>query len=103
MSNPVMEAIISAKVSDMIAPPRSWGHAEKAAFLKLPRELQLFYARREAQRDREVRRSQNEAAEARKALAETQRLLAEVREALAAIQKSKETTNGTTEKRPEIA
>jgi hypothetical protein len=97
VSNPVLEAIVAAKVSDLIAPPRSWGHAEKVAFLKLPRDLQLFYSKREEQRDREVRRCQNEAAEARKALAETQRLLAEAREALAAIQSKEEKNNGTTE------
>jgi hypothetical protein len=81
MNSPVMQALISAKVSDLIEPPRSWGHAEKVAFLKLPRDLQLFYSEREAQRDREVRRCQNEAAEARKALAETQRQLEEARKA----------------------
>ena len=97
MSNPVRQAIISAKVSDLIAPPRSWGHAEKAAFLKLPRDLQIFYSKREDQRDREVRRCQNEAAEARKALAEAQQLLAEAREALAAIQSKEEKKNGATE------
>ena len=78
-----MQALISARVSDLIEPPRSWGPAEKAAFLRLPRDLQIFYAKREAHRDREVRRAQNDAAEARKALA--------------AIQQSKETEHGTTE------
>jgi hypothetical protein len=91
MNSPVMQALISAKVSDLVVPPRSWGHAEKAAFLKLPRDLQIFYSERESQRDREVRRCQNEAAEARKALAETQRQLEEARKT--AIQQP-EATNG---------
>jgi hypothetical protein len=86
MTNPVMEALVSAKVADMIVPPRSWGHAEKVAFLKLPRDLQLFYSKREAERDREVRRCQTAAAEARKALADSQQQLEETRRALAAIQ-----------------
>ena len=79
MNSPVMQALISAKVSDLIEPPRSWGHAEKIAFLKLPPDLQRFYVKREAQRDREVRRCQTEAAEARKALAETKQQLEEAR------------------------
>ena len=83
---PVLEALISAKVSGLITPPRSWGHAEKVAFLKLPPDLQAFYSKREAQRDREVRRCQHEAAEARKALAESKQLLAEAQRALAEIQ-----------------
>ena len=48
-----MQALISAKVSDLIVPPRSRGHAEKVAFLKLPQDLQRFYVKREAERDRE--------------------------------------------------
>lgn len=70
-----MQALVGAKVSEMIEPPRSWGYAEKIAFLNLPPDLQRFYAKREAERDREVRRCQNEVAKARKALAEAQREL----------------------------
>jgi hypothetical protein len=70
-----MQALIGVKVSEMIEPPRSWGHAEKLAFLSLPSDLQRFYVKREAERDREVRRCQNELARARKALAEVQQEL----------------------------
>jgi hypothetical protein len=56
-------------------PCRSWGHAEKVAFLNLPSDLQRFYVKREAERDREVRRCQNESAKARQALADVQREL----------------------------
>ena len=84
-----MQALISAKVSDLTVPPRSRGHAEKVAFLKLPQDLQRFYVKREAERDREVRRCQSEAANARKALAEAQKELEEAK-ALAAIEKSEE-------------
>lgn len=79
MNNPVMQALISAKVSDLIEAPRSWGHADKLAFLKLPQDLQRFYVKRESERDREVRRCQTELAQARKALAEVQRELEEAR------------------------
>jgi len=89
MTNPVMEALVSAKVADMIVPPRSWGHTEKVAFLKLPHDLQRFYVKREAERDREVRRCQTELAQARKALADAQKELEEAR-ALAAILKPEE-------------
>ena len=81
MNSPVMQALIGAKVSEMIEPPRSWGHAEKLAFLNLSPDLQRFYVKREAERDREVRRCQNELAQARKALAEVQRELEEARTA----------------------
>jgi hypothetical protein len=92
-----MQALVSAKVSDLVTPPRSWGHAEKVAFLKLPRELQVFYSVREDQRDREVRRCQNAAAEAKKALLETQQQLEAAQQALAAIQQPKENASGTFE------
>jgi hypothetical protein len=49
-----------------IEPPRSWPKEEKQRFGSLPRETQEYLSIREQERDREVRRSQNEAAEARK-------------------------------------
>ena len=91
---PVIEALISAKVSGMSTPPRSWGHAEKVAFLKLPPDLQAFYSKREAQRDREVRLCQHSAAEARKELAETKQQLAEAQRDLAEIQQPKKADDG---------
>src|SRR5262245_2704510 len=50
----------------IIEPPRSWTKEEKERFYSLPRETQEYLANREQERDREIRRSQNEAAEARK-------------------------------------
>jgi len=64
MNSPVIQALVNAKVQDLIDPPRSWGAAEKAAFLRLPPNLQQFYDKREKQRDAEVRRCQNERADA---------------------------------------
>jgi hypothetical protein len=51
-----------------IEPPRSWTKEAKQRFRSLPRETQEYLSVRERERDREVRRSQNEAAEARKAV-----------------------------------
>jgi len=51
-----------------IEPPRSWTKDEKERFKSLPRETQEYLAAREQERDRDFRRSQNEAAEARKAI-----------------------------------
>jgi hypothetical protein len=50
-----------------IEPPRSWTKEAKERWDALPPETQEYLAQREQERDREVRRSQNEAAEHRKA------------------------------------
>ena len=50
-----------------IEPPRSWTTEEKERFKSLPRELQAYLSEREQERDRDVRRRQNEAADERKA------------------------------------
>jgi len=51
-----------------IEPPRSWTKEAKERWDALPPETQEYLAQREQERDREVRRSQNEAAEHRKAI-----------------------------------
>jgi hypothetical protein len=51
-----------------IEPPRSWTKEARERFASLPRETQEYLASREQDRDRELRRSQNEAAEQRKSL-----------------------------------
>src|SRR3984893_1406905 len=51
-----------------IEPPRSWTKDEKERFTTLPRETQAYLAEREQERDREIRRTQNEAAEKLKGL-----------------------------------
>jgi hypothetical protein len=51
-----------------IEPPRSWTKEARERFASLPRETQDYLASREQDRDRELRRSQNEAAEQRKAM-----------------------------------
>lgn len=47
--------------------PRSWTREQSERWQSLPRETQAYLAEREQERDREIRRVQNEAAEARKA------------------------------------
>ena len=59
-----------------IEPPRSWTKEARERFASLPRETQEYLAHREQDRDRELRRSQNEAAEQRKTL-EAERVKAE--------------------------
>lgn len=51
-----------------IEPPRSWTKEAKERWQSLPRETQEYLAQREQEREREFRRSQNEAADHRKAI-----------------------------------
>ena len=51
-----------------IEPPRSWTKEARERFASLPRETQEYLAQREQERDRELRRTQNEAAEQRQGL-----------------------------------
>lgn len=51
-----------------IEPPRSWTKEEKEEFAAYPRDAQEKIARREQDREAALRRSQNEAAEARKGI-----------------------------------
>lgn len=51
-----------------IEPPRSWTKEKKEAFASLPRDLQEYVAESAKRQDTEFRRSQNEAAEQRKAI-----------------------------------
>ncbi|BAR57289.1 hypothetical protein ACVI1J_003703 [Bradyrhizobium diazoefficiens] len=82
----MLEALLNAKVADVVEPPRSWGKEEKQRFLQLPRDLQLYFAKREQQRDDTVRRAQNEAAQARREMKELQAKLAASEERLAKIE-----------------
>jgi hypothetical protein len=59
-----------------IEAPRSWTKDEKERFGTYPRELQAYLSEREQEREREFRRSQNEAAETRR-LADAERQKAE--------------------------
>ncbi len=52
-----------------IPPPRSWPGPFKQRFAALPYDIQVHLASHEAQRERALRRAQNEAASARQKLA----------------------------------
>ena len=52
-----------------ISPPRSWPGSFRQRFEALPYDIQLYLASHEAQRERALRRAQNEAASARQKLA----------------------------------
>lgn len=51
-----------------IDPPRSWTKDEKERFSSLPRETQEYIAERERDREREIRRGQDEVAKQRQAI-----------------------------------
>jgi hypothetical protein len=63
-----------------IEPPRSWTKEAKERWNSLPRETQEYLAEREQERDREVRRSQNEAAEKTKALTAKEQAVEQARQ-----------------------
>lgn len=81
--------------------PRSWSKEAKLAFLHLPPELQVYYAAREKNREREVRRAQNDRAKALQKLVLAEAEIAKLEAKLdgAAIQKPAEVTDGN----PQIA
>ena len=68
-----------------IDPPRSWPKDQKACFAELPYGVQKYVAAHEAQREKEIRRAQNEAATARQALAAIQKPITEVQNGTAEI------------------
>lgn len=63
-----------------IEPPRSWTKEAKERWQSLPRETQEYLAAREQERDREIRRSQNEAAEKLKGLTTKEQQLEQARQ-----------------------
>jgi len=67
-SHPVVIAALN-EISPSPPPPRSWAKAQWPAWSQLPRALQQYLAEREERRDLEMRRAQNECAEAKQALA----------------------------------
>ena len=68
MADPVSTYPVPAMLSRIaqINPPRSWPAEEKQRFLGLPYSLQTYVCKREGERDKALRRAQNEAADARK-------------------------------------
>lgn len=71
MADPTLGGVAAAAISGVggIAPPRSWPNDHKQRFESLPYDLQVYVADHEAQREKALRRAQNEAASARHKLA----------------------------------
>jgi hypothetical protein len=74
LADPTAGGIVAAMLNKIapIAEPRSWTKEAKVLFRTISYELQRIIAEREAEREKAMRRAQNESAEARKALAAMQ-------------------------------
>jgi len=71
LADPTLGGVAAAAISDLggIQPPRSWPDDRKLRFQSLPYDLQAYVAAHESQREKVLRRAQNEAAIARQKLA----------------------------------
>ncbi len=71
LADPTLGGAAAAAISDLggIEPPRSWPADRKLRFKSLPHDLQAYVAAHEQQREKVLRRAQNEAAVARQKLA----------------------------------
>jgi hypothetical protein len=69
LGNPIATPLVRiVTAASTIEPPRSWTGPEKTLFSELPVELQRAVARRERERETELRRCQNQLAELKKRL-----------------------------------
>lgn len=64
LADPTLGAVVAATVNDVarISPPRSWPADHRERFRSLPYDLQVYVAAHELQRERALRRAQNDAA-----------------------------------------
>jgi hypothetical protein len=71
LADPTLGGVVATTISDLakIDPPRSWPDDRKQRFKSLPYDLQVYVVAHEAQREKALRRAQNEAASARQKLA----------------------------------
>ena len=71
LADPTLGGVAAEAISGLAKtdPPRSWPAVHKQRFKSLPYDLQIYVAAHEAQRERALRRAQNEAASARQKLA----------------------------------
>jgi hypothetical protein len=74
LADPTSGGVAAVAISDIakIDAPRSWPDDRKHRFKSLPYDLQLYVAAHELQREKALRRAQNEAAVARQKLAACQ-------------------------------
>lgn len=75
LADPTLGDPASAAVSAVagVQPPHAWSDNHKRRFKSLPYDLQLYIAGHEQQREKALRRAQNEAAAAKRKLTEYQR------------------------------
>jgi hypothetical protein len=71
LADPTLGAAAATAISDLaqIDPPRSWPVEQKQRFKSLPYDIQVFVAAHEKQREKALRRAQNDAAAARRDIA----------------------------------
>lgn len=71
LADPTLGGAAATAISNLanIDPPRSWPGDHKQHFRSLPYDLQVYVATHEAQREKALRRAQNEAARTRQRLA----------------------------------
>jgi hypothetical protein len=74
LADPTLGGVVADAVDRVagVSPPRSWPDDRKLRFKALPYDLQVYVAAHEAQREKAIRRAQNEAAGARQKLAAVQ-------------------------------
>ena len=70
LADPTLGGVVADAIDRVarVVPPRSWPGDRKLRFKALPYDLQVFVAAHEAQREKAIRRGQNEAARARQQL-----------------------------------
>lgn len=74
LADPTLGGVAAAAINEVggISPPRSWPADRKQRFMSLPHDLQVYVAVHEVQREKALRRAQNEAAIVRQKLAALQ-------------------------------
>ena len=70
-ADPTLGGVAAAAINKVagVVPPRAWPADRKLRFQALPYDLQVFVAAHQMQREKVIRRAQNEAASARQQLA----------------------------------
>jgi hypothetical protein len=73
LADPTLGGWVAQAINQVsnINAPRSWPKDRKERFLALPYDVQMYVAAHDMQREKELRRAQNEAAEARQKLGKT--------------------------------
>jgi hypothetical protein len=84
LSNPCATRVVNLALEQIVHPeiPRSWTREERAEWIKLPPPVRDAIARRENDRDRELRRLQTKAAEAKRLLSGTETKLVQTEKEL---------------------